>query len=137
MVRKSFLSGTRRYRLTVFTMPSDHDVIVDSTFRITNCRFPTRDCIPFVMSVLSQLVHSRQGISCVCAPLCPRNDLDFAFAFEVLSCWCGHQAFRESSFVSLAHGPRWLFLLSRHREAISAAANQKPFVNKNCAPGNL
>jgi len=32
---------------------------------------------------------------------------------------------------SLAHGPRGLFLLSRHRKAISAAANQKPFVNKD------
>jgi len=34
---------------------------------------------------------------------------------------------RESSFVSLAHGPRWLFLLSRHRKAASAAANQMLF----------
>ena len=33
--------------------------------------------------------------------------------------------------MSLAHGPRWLFLLSRHRKAIFAAGNQKPFVNKD------
>ena len=43
----------------------------------------------------------------------------------------GHHALRESSCLSLVHGPRWLFLLSRHREAISTAANQKPFVNKD------
>jgi len=43
----------------------------------------------------------------------------------------GHHALRESSCVSLVHGPRWLFLLSRHREAISAAANQMPFVTKD------
>jgi len=36
-----------------------------------------------------------------------------------------------TSNVSLAHGARWLFLLLRHRKAISAAANQKPFVNKD------
>ena len=42
-----------------------------------------------------------------------------------------HHPLGESSCVSLVHGPRWLFLLSRHREAISAAANQKPFVNKD------
>jgi len=33
--------------------------------------------------------------------------------------------------LSLAHGPRWLFLLSLHRKGISAAADQKPFVNKD------
>ena len=37
---------------------------------------------------------------------------------------------RISSCVLLAQ-PRWLFLLSRHRKTLSAAANQKPFVNKD------
>jgi len=65
------------------------------------------------------------------APLRPRKYLDFAFAFEVLSFSAWTPRFRESSCVSLAHGPRWLFLLSRHRKGISAAANQNPFVNKD------
>ena len=43
----------------------------------------------------------------------------------------GHHALRESSGVSLVLGPRWLSLLSRHREAISATANPNPFVNKD------
>jgi len=37
----------------------------------------------------------------------------------------------ESSFVPLEHGPRWLFLVSRRRKAISAAANQKPFATED------
>jgi len=105
--------------------------IVELTFRITNCRFLTRDCIPYVRSGLSQLVIRVKGFR-VSALHCVRaNDLDFAFAFEVLSfsAWTPH--FRESSFALLAHGPRWLVLLSRHRKVISAAANQKPFVNKD------
>ena len=51
-------------------------------------------------------------------------------AFEVLSI-CVDITFGESSFVPLAHGLRWLLLLLRHRKAISAAANQKPFVYKD------
>ena len=43
------------------------------------------------------------------------------------SAWTPRFAVSVSSFVSLAHGPRWLFLLSRHHKAISAAVNQKPF----------
>jgi len=64
--------------------------IVDLTFRITNCRFPTRDCIPYVRSGLSQLVIRVIGFHV--SPLhCVRaNNLDFAFAFEVLSFWRRH-----------------------------------------------
>jgi len=62
------------------------------------------------------------------APLRSQSDLD-THCFRKFR--RGHHAFSESSFVSLAHGPRWLFLLSHHRKAISAAANQKPFVNKD------
>jgi len=56
----------------------------------------------------------------------PRLRIAFGFVHRR-----GHYTFRESSFVLLAHGPRWLFLLSRHHKAFSAAANQKPFVNKD------
>jgi len=45
--------------------------IVDLTFRITNCRFPTRDCIPYVRSGLSQLVIRIKGFR-VCALHCVR-----------------------------------------------------------------
>ena len=62
--------------------------------------------------------------------MCPRMT-SIRIALFVFVHRRGHHAFRESSCVSLAHGPRWLFLLSRHRKAISAAANQKPFVNKD------
>ena len=104
-------------------------IIVDLTFRILTCRF-----LLAVVSVreiwLISTCHSRQGISCARAPLRPRNTsithCIFGFVHQR-----GHHALRESSCVSLAHGPRWLFLLSRHRKAISAAANQKPFVNKH------
>jgi len=47
--------------------------IVDLTFRITNCRFPTRDCIPYGEVWFVSKCHSRQGISCVRVPLRPRK----------------------------------------------------------------
>ena len=122
---KTFRIQTEHYKLCI---------IVDLTFRITNCRFPTRDCIPYVRSGLSQLVIRVKGFR-VCALHCGRaNDLDFAFCIG--SFRRGHHAFRESSFVSPAHGPRWRFLLSRHRKTISAAVNQKPFVNKDLCTRN-
>jgi len=74
--------------------------------------------------------HLRQGNSCVRAPLHLRMaSIRIAFGFVHRR---GHHAFSESSCVLLAHGPRWLFLLSRHRKAISAAANQKRFVKDLC-----
>jgi len=102
----------RRKLLSILFVPD----IADLTFRITNCRFPTRDCIPHVRFGLSQFVIRVKGFR-VCAFHCVRaNNLDFAFAFGFIH-RRGHHAFRESSCVSLAHGPRWLFLLSRHRKA--------------------
>jgi len=86
--------------------------------------FPTRDCIPIVRSGLYQLVIRIKGIR-VCALHCIGEVTSIRIAFEVFR--HGHHAFRESSFVTLAHGPRLLFLLPRHRKAISAAANQIPF----------
>ena len=63
------------------------------------------------------------------APLrLPITSIRIAFVFVHRR---GHHAFRESSCALLVHGPRWLFLLSRQSEAISAAANQNPFVNKD------
>jgi len=53
-------------------------------------------------------------------------------AFEVWSIGVDITFSVSRVFVSLAHGPRWLFLLSRHHKAISAAANQKPFVKDLC-----
>ena len=92
------------------------DFIVDLAFSITNCRFPTRDCIPYVRSDLSQLVIRVKGFR-ACALHCVRaNNLDFALHFGFVH-RRGHHAFRESSCVSLPHGPRWLFLLSGHRKA--------------------
>ena len=69
-------------------------------------------------------------------PWCARS---IAFAqwlrFALHSIFCPFSAwtprFRESSCESLAHGPLSLFRLSRHRKAISAAANQKPFANED------
>jgi len=111
-----------------------HSYIVDLTFRITNWSFllatvsRTWDLVCINLSFASRdFVCARSTPSafhCVRA-----NDLDFAFCIGTYR--RGHHALRESSFVSPAHGPRWLFLLSRHRKAISAAANQKPFVNKD------
>ena len=52
--------------------------------------------------------HLRQGNSCVRAPLRLRmTSIRIAFGFVHRR---GHHALRESSCVSLAHGPRWLFL---------------------------
>jgi len=69
--------------------------------------------------------HLCQGILCVHAMT------SIAHCFSVLSIGVNTMLSESRVFVSLAHGPRWLFLLSRHRKAISAAANQKPFVNKD------
>jgi len=109
---------------------------VDLTFRITNCRFllaivfRTWDLVFINLSFASRdFVCARSTVSafhCVRA-----NNLDFAFCIGTYR--RGHHALRESCCVSLAHGPRWLFLLSRHRKVMSAAANQKPFVNTRIA----
>jgi len=85
------------------------------TFSHYDLPFPTRYCIPYVKSGLYQLVI------CVTEFVCARST---AFAYD-LDSHCifgfvhrrGHHALRESSCVSLAHGPRWLFLLSHHRKA--------------------
>jgi len=81
------------------------------TFSHYDLTFPTRYCIPCVRSGLYQLVISVKGfrlcaLHCVCA--WPRLRIAFGFVHQH-----GHHALRESSCVSLAHGPRWLFLLSR------------------------
>ena len=109
---------------------------MDLTFRITNCRFllaivfRTWDLVFINLSFASRdFVCARSTVSafhCVRA-----NNLDFAFCIGTYR--RGHHALRESCCVSLAHGPRWLFLLSRHRKVMSAAANQKPFVNTRIA----
>jgi len=81
--------------------------------------------MPYVRSGLYQLVIRVKGFR-VCALHGIRAATSFRTAFEVLSI-CVDITFSESSFLSLAHVPLWLFLLSRHRKTISAAANQMPF----------
>ena len=71
--------------------------------------------------------HSRQGNSCVRAPLRSRSNLIFALLSKFCPFRRGHHVSESRVCVSLPQGPRWLFLLSRHRKAISAAPNQKPF----------
>ena len=85
--------------------------------------FPTRYCIPYVRSGFYQLVIRVKGFRV------SAHDLDSHYS--VLSIGVDTTLSESVECVSLVHGPRWLFLLSRHREAISAAANQKPFVNKD------
>ena len=69
--------------------------------------FPTRYCIPFVRSGLCQLVIRVKGFRV------SAHDLD---SHSVLSIGVDTTLSRESSCVSLAHGPRGLFLLSCHRK---------------------
>jgi len=71
-------------------------------------------------------LHWRQGNSCVRAPQRSR----MASILQCIRSFVhrrGHHAFSESGFVSLAHGPRWLFPLLLHRKTISAAANPMAF----------
>ena len=79
-------------------------------------------------SGLFQLVICVKGIH-VCALHCVREVTSIRIAFVVFG--MDTTLSEIQVFVSLPHGPHWLFLLSRHRKAISAAANQKPFVNKD------
>jgi len=73
--------------------------------------FPTRYCISFVRSGLYQLVIHVKGFQV------SAHDLDSHCIIRFCpSAWTPRFQ-RESSCVSLAHGPCWLFLLSRHRKA--------------------
>ena len=84
--------------------------IVDLTFRITTCRsllavaFRTWDLVCINLSFASRDF------------VCPRMT-SIRIAWFVCVHRRGHHAFKKSSCVSLAHGQRWLFLLSRHRKA--------------------
>ena len=86
--------------------------------------FPTRYYITYVRSGLYQLVIRVKGFRV------SAHDLDTHFFIRFCPSACTPRFQRESSCVSLVHGSRWLFLVSRHR-SFSAAANQKPFVNKD------
>jgi len=98
------------------------------TFLHYESPFPACDYIPYVRSGLYQLVIRVKRIR-VCALHCVRAVTSSSYCIRSFVHRRGHHALRKSSFVSPAHGPRWLFLLSRHCKAISAAANQKPFCN--------
>jgi len=100
------------------------------TFSHYDLPFPARYCIPYVRFGLYQLVIRVKGIR-VCALDCVCEVTSFSHGIRSLVYRRGHHAFSESSCASLGHGPRWLFLLSRQCEAISAAAKQKPCVNKD------
>jgi len=81
------------------------------TFSHYDLPFPTRYYIPFMRSGLYQLVIrvKRFRVSA--------HDLDTHCMIRFCpSAWTPRFQ-KESSCVSLAHGPRWLFLLSRHRKA--------------------
>ena len=80
------------------------------TFSHYDLPFPTRYCIPYVRSGLYQLVIRFKGFRV------SADDLDSHCIRFCPSAWTPRFQ-RESSCVSLAHGPRWLFLLSRHRKA--------------------
>jgi len=56
-------------------------------FSHSDLPFPTRCCIPYVRSGLYQLVIRVKGfrVCCVQAPLQPRNNLDYALHYSVLS----------------------------------------------------
>jgi len=84
--------------------------IVDLTFRITICRFllaivsRSWDLVGINLSFVSRdFVCLRMSSICIAL---------FGIVHQR-----GHHAFKESRCVSLAHGPPWLFLLSRHRKA--------------------
>jgi len=86
-----------------------HSYIVDLPFRITTCRF------------LLAIVFRTWDLVCINLSfaskdfVCPRmTSIRIAIGFVHRR---GHHAFRESSFVSLVHRPRQLFLLSHHRKA--------------------
>ena len=87
-----------------------HTPIVDLTFRITTCRsllaiaFRTWNLVCINLSFASRDF------------VCPRMT-SIRIAWFVFVHRRGHHAFKKSSCVSLAHGQRWLFLLSRHRKA--------------------
>ena len=84
-------------------------------FSHSDLPFPTRCCIPYVRSGLYQLVICVKGFR-VCALHCELAIISIRHCIIRFCHRRGHHAFRESSCVSLAHGPRWLFLLSRHRK---------------------
>jgi len=84
--------------------------IVDLTFRITTCRF-----LLAIVSCSWDLVCINLSFAprdFVCARMTSIRIASFGFVHRR-----GHHAFRESSCVLLAHGPRWLFLLSPHCKA--------------------
>jgi len=118
----------RPLQFRIFKCSHIFTTIVDLLFRIMTCRFllaivsRTWDLVSINLSFVSR--------EFVCARSTAfAHDLDSHCIRFCPSAWTPR--FQRVEFVSLAHGPRWLFLLLRHRKAISAAANQKPFVNKH------
>ena len=101
------------------------------TFSHYESPFPTRDGIPLVRSSLYQLVIRVKGIP-VCALHCVRAATSIRIAFEVFGV---DTTFSESSCVSLAHGPRWLFLLSRHRKAFLLLIRSQEICETNYQSG--
>ena len=98
--------------------------IVDIAFRITNRRFQLAIVFRTWDLVCINLSFASRGFVCARSTAfaqSPRFALHSVLSIGV------DITFSESSFVSLAHGPGWLFLLSHHGKTISAAANQKPF----------
>jgi len=99
--------------------------MVDATVRFTNWHFRIRDYLAVCTCLLKSTCYRVMGIR-VCALDCLRGGHGADLVFAILEVWFTaaltvvDTMFCGSSFwtVSLAHGPRWLFLLSRYRQSI-------------------
>jgi len=71
----------------------------DGWTKIARLPFPTRDCISVREVWFVSSCHSRQGNSCVRAPLRLRSNLDSQCIRSFVLFRRGHQASSESSFL--------------------------------------
>jgi len=106
------------------------------TFSHYELPFLTCDCTPYVRSALYQLVICVKGIR-VCTLHCICAVTSFRIGFEVLSIGVDTTFLMSRVWYHYSTDHVDRFLLSRHLQAISAAANQKLFGNKDCAVHTL
>ena len=92
--------------------------IVDLTFRITTCRSPLAIAFRTWDLVCINLSFASRDF------VCPRMT-SIRIAWFVFVHRRGHHAFRKSSFVSLAHGQRWLFLSDRDYYKVTTVAGRE------------
>jgi len=110
LVYRVFLRVSSRETIHANFSVGRHSYIVDLPFRITNCRF------------LLAIVSRSWDLVCINLSfasrdfMCAPNHLNYALHYRFCpSAWTPR--FQRVECVLLAHGPRWLFLLSRHRKA--------------------